>query len=33
MTCSPLQLWGWERQVYQTRAVSAAYHRLVEAGS
>ena len=29
----PAQLWGWERQVYQTRAVSAAYHRLVEAGS
>jgi hypothetical protein len=25
--------WGWARQVYQTRAVSAAYHTLVEAAS
>jgi hypothetical protein len=25
--------WGWARQVYQTRAVSSAYHTLVEAAS
>jgi hypothetical protein len=29
----PAERWGWERQVEQTRAVSAAYHSLVEAGS
>jgi hypothetical protein len=29
----PADRWGWARQVEQTRAVSAAYHSLVEAGS
>jgi len=29
----PAGQWGWERQVYQTRAASAAYHSLLEAGS
>jgi hypothetical protein len=29
----PTAEWGWARQVYQTRAVTAAYHSLVEAGS
>ena len=29
----PAEQWGWARQVYQTRAVSAAYHGLTEAGS
>lgn len=29
----PTAQWGWGRQVYQTRAVNAAYHSLVEAGS
>jgi hypothetical protein len=29
----PGELWGWARQVYQTRAVNAGYHSLVEAGS
>lgn len=29
----PAERWGWGRQVYQTRAVSAAQRSLVEAGS
>jgi hypothetical protein len=29
----PAERWGWERQVSQTQAASAAYHTLVEAAS